>query len=252
MLPFLEENAELFRGKRVLEIGTGSGIISVYAAVLGASKVVATDIDPNAIESLRRNAERFGKSDVVEGRLVPESDISAYSVIQPGEQFDIIVSNPPYSLDLDATENSPVIDTGDLGFSIVRGLDEHLAPGGTAMLFYASLFYHLTMVKYAEHEGWDVANHRPWMLFAWEVEPLFNTYLRRLLAREGVKADDMKFDNLEPHTIQHLRVDPMGREKRKPLLPGNSDKDYPGMMVLRRGAGGADAAKPTPAAEPAS
>src|SRR5262245_1022952 len=60
MLPFMKENAKLFSGKRVLEIGTGSGIISVYAGVLGAAKVVGTDIAENAVKSLEQNAKRFG------------------------------------------------------------------------------------------------------------------------------------------------------------------------------------------------
>jgi methylase of polypeptide subunit release factors len=42
VLPFLWENRALFDGKTVLEIGTGTGIISAYAAKLGARKVVST------------------------------------------------------------------------------------------------------------------------------------------------------------------------------------------------------------------
>jgi predicted RNA methylase len=248
MLPFMKENAALFRGKRVLEIGTGSGVISVYAAKLGATKVVATDIAENALGSLRENAQRFGVSEIVEGRLVPLTDLSAYSVIRPDEQFDVIISNPPYSLDLDATENSAVVDKGDLGFSIVQGLEKHLAPEGTAVLYYGSLFYHLAMVKYARHGGYEVTHHRPWRLYAWEVEPLFNTYLARFLQKEGLPADAFRFDLDEPHTVQWLEVHALGREPRKPLLPGNGQTDYSGMMVLRRPAPGTSPASPTPAA----
>jgi predicted RNA methylase len=239
MLPFMKENAGLFRGKRVLEIGTGSGIISVYAGVLGAKQVVGTDIAGNAIASLEQNAKRFGLKNV-EARLVPPSDMSAYSVIKPDEKFDVIISNPPYSLDLDATENSAVVDTGDLGFSIVRGFERHLADGGTAILYYGSLFYHLAMVKFARSSGYEVTHHRPWRLYGWEMEPLFNSYLARLLQSEKLPRDAFRFDLDEPYTIQWMEVSPFGREPRRPLLPGNSRRDYAGMMVIRR------PAKPNP------
>lgn len=56
-------------------------------------------------------------------------------------------------------------DRGDLGLSIVCGLDEHLEPGDTALLYYASLFYHEVMVKIARHEGFAVRNHiSPWLM----------------------------------------------------------------------------------------
>lgn len=252
VLPFMKENAKLFQGKRVLEIGTGSGVISTYAALLGATKVVGTDIADNAVESLRTNAKRFGVSEVVEARIVPPSDLSAYSVLAPDEQFDVIISNPPYSLDLDATENSAVIDKGDLGFSIVQGLPQHLAPDGTAVLYYGSLFYHLAMVKYARHSGWEVKHHRPWRLYAWEVVPLFNTYLARFLKKEGLPQDAFEFDLDEPHTVQWLEVHDLGREPRRPLLPGNGTTDYSGMMVLRRPAEGVKPAVPTRAPAAAS
>ena len=163
VLPLMKENKELFNGKTVLEIGTGSGIISIYAAQLGAKKVVATDISRDAIRTAARNAARFEVASVVETRLVPRSDMSAYSVIRAHETFDIIISNPPYSLKLDAPTNNAVIDRGDLGFSIVKGLRSHLRPDGVAILLYNSLFYHLAMVKFARYSrAADPQKSRHW------------------------------------------------------------------------------------------
>jgi SAM-dependent methyltransferase len=195
MLGYMKENADRFAGKRVLEIGTGSGIVSVYAAKLGAKKVVATDIDPQAIKTAQLNAEKFGVGSIVEARLVPLSDMSAYSVIKDGETFDTIISNPPYTLDLDAKNNDPLFDTGDLGFSIIRGLDKRLAPGGKAILLYATMFYHLAMVKFAEHSGFEVRYHQPSGLTGYESQILFNSYLARLLAREKVDPTAFRFTN---------------------------------------------------------
>ncbi len=131
VLPLLHEHPEVFRDKVVLEIGTGSGIISLYAAQLGAKRVVSTDINGAAVASARRNAEALGFASRMDVRLVPARDTSAYSVISADEAFDVIISNPPYSLDLDASRNDAVTDTGDLGFSIVMGLDDHLKPGAS-------------------------------------------------------------------------------------------------------------------------
>ncbi len=212
VLPFMTDHKELFAGKRVYEIGTGSGLISLYAAQLGAAKVVCTDISPIAIECVRRNAERLGVTDRVEARLVPASDMSAYSVLRPGEVFDTIISNPPYSLDLDASHNTALVDNGDLGFSIVRGLPRHLAKDGTVALFYATLFFHDVMEKFAVHCGYEVRGHTAMGMAPWELEPLFNMYLRRLLVSEGLPPDAFRFykdqlpyatvvDNRAPHAL---------------------------------------------------
>ncbi len=43
-------------GKRVLDLGCGTGILAIAAALLGAQPVVAVDIDPRAVEVTRENA----------------------------------------------------------------------------------------------------------------------------------------------------------------------------------------------------
>lgn len=47
-------------GDRVLDVGTGSGILAIAAARLGAGQVVALDIDPVAVNVARENAEKNG------------------------------------------------------------------------------------------------------------------------------------------------------------------------------------------------
>ena len=46
------------RGARVLDVGTGTGILAIGAALLGAGEVVAVDVDPEAVEAARENAAR--------------------------------------------------------------------------------------------------------------------------------------------------------------------------------------------------
>ena len=75
------------RGDDVLDVGTGSGILAVAAAKLGAGRVLALDIDPQAVKAARENAAANGVGDAVEVRegTLPES--------MAGERFDIIVAN---------------------------------------------------------------------------------------------------------------------------------------------------------------
>jgi predicted RNA methylase len=236
--PLMKNNPELFKGKRVMEIGTGSGIISLMAAKHGATKVVSTDINPAAIQSVTTNAEALGYGDIIDARLVSLDDISAYAVIEEGEQFDVIVSNPPFALDLDAPGNDAVTDTGELGFSIVRGLEEHLAPNGTVIMLYDSLFYHHVMVKYAEYKGYDVRTNSPNGLYGWAAESLFNNYLERLLESENEPLDAISFnyhtdESLEIRYLRNFGLEP-SKINYQPLFdPPSKHRYYAGFLVIR-------------------
>jgi predicted nicotinamide N-methyase len=48
------------RGKRVLDFGSGSGVVAIAAALAGATEVVACDTDPLALAATRSNARRSG------------------------------------------------------------------------------------------------------------------------------------------------------------------------------------------------
>lgn len=64
-------------GDRVMDVGTGSGILAIGAALLGAKDVLAVDIDPSAVKVARENIEHNGLSDrvrAVEGNLLEGID----------------------------------------------------------------------------------------------------------------------------------------------------------------------------------
>jgi ribosomal protein L11 methyltransferase len=72
-------------GASVFDVGTGSGVLSIAAARLGASRVVAVDIDPGAVEITRANAAGNGVSDVL--------DVSADDAATVAGPFDLVVAN---------------------------------------------------------------------------------------------------------------------------------------------------------------
>jgi release factor glutamine methyltransferase len=77
-------------GLTVLDLCTGTGFVAVKAALGGAKKVLAVDLNPEAVKNAKLNAERFGleQMEVREGSLFdPVGD----------ETFDIIAINPPYT-----------------------------------------------------------------------------------------------------------------------------------------------------------
>ena len=82
------EKAELARGRRVLDLCTGSGVVAIAAAEFGAASVTAFDICPQAVRCSRGNAQHAGVDvDVHKGSFSGALDYAP---------FDVIVSNPPY------------------------------------------------------------------------------------------------------------------------------------------------------------
>ena len=77
-------------GKRVLDVGTGSGILALAAARAGAECVIAADINPNAALSAAENARANGVGDRVAALC---SDL--LSAVAPRPLFDVILSSPP-------------------------------------------------------------------------------------------------------------------------------------------------------------
>lgn len=78
-----------YKAPKIAEIGTGSGIISVMLALKTEAKIVATDINENAINLAKKNALKFNVSEKIE--FVKCSYIDEIS-----GDIDILVSNPPY------------------------------------------------------------------------------------------------------------------------------------------------------------
>jgi ribosomal protein L11 methyltransferase len=79
---------ELEPGDRVLDVGTGSGVLATAAALLGASAVDGVDIEPVAVRSARENADRNGVGSVVR---IEQGSVGDGQPFQ-GE-YDLVVAN---------------------------------------------------------------------------------------------------------------------------------------------------------------
>jgi release factor glutamine methyltransferase len=77
-------------GKRVADVGTGSGILALAAARAGAASVVALDINPFAAMAAAENANANGLDHTV---VAVSSNL--LSALPPRPLFDVILSSPP-------------------------------------------------------------------------------------------------------------------------------------------------------------
>lgn len=127
-------NSMDIKGKRFLEIGCGSGIVAITAAVRGAD-VTAVDINPKAVECTLRNAEKSG--------VRVKAFVSNLFENVEG-QYDVIAFNPPY---LPGTEEDPDYDVawsgGEEGREVIdrflENVDKYLKPCGVLLLVQSSL-----------------------------------------------------------------------------------------------------------------
>ena len=78
--------------EKVIDLGTGTGIIAIGAALLGLD-VKAVEVDGKALEKARENAEAYG----VEIDFI-ERDVADYSC---EEDFDAVLMNPPFNVQSD-------------------------------------------------------------------------------------------------------------------------------------------------------
>jgi release factor glutamine methyltransferase len=116
---------------RVLEIGTGSGVVSMFVRDV-ASTVLATDINPHACNNARSNGVQVVRTDLARGVC---------------GRFDLIIFNPPYlptppEEKLESWLNR-AFDGGPTGRREIErflmGVDEILAPGGRILTVISTL-----------------------------------------------------------------------------------------------------------------
>ena len=120
------------RVERALDLGTGCGVQGLHLAGHTAYPPVATDLSRRALALARLTADLNGV----------DLELREGSLLEPvaGEQFDLVVSNPPFVI-TPRTEGVPLYEYRDGGAAgdalvagLVRDLADHLRPGGIAQL----------------------------------------------------------------------------------------------------------------------
>ncbi len=121
---FLSRFAVRRRSRATLDLGTGSGILSLYASRFSDS-VIATDLNERAVIFARFNAQLNGIENI---EVIPGD---CFAPVE-GRQFDLILSNPPFfitpSADYLFCDNPMELD--GLCRRLVQGGPGHLNEGG--------------------------------------------------------------------------------------------------------------------------
>jgi methylase of polypeptide subunit release factors len=137
---FIESNLE---GKKVLDIGTGCGVLAILSALKGAKNVVATDVDSRAIDNARKNVVTYGlesKITLVQTDLFNKID----------DKFDLIIANLP----IDPKQWKNVTDSVDnLALTFLSEVRSKLAPQGVALLPWASFGNVENILEYLQNHN---------------------------------------------------------------------------------------------------
>ena len=99
------------QGLRVVDVGTGSGVLAIAAALLGAESVTAFDEDPEALRNASENVERNAVSQIV---TIQETELASYA----GPPADLVLANL----------------TGAVIARHAQGLMRLVRPGGTLIV----------------------------------------------------------------------------------------------------------------------
>lgn len=159
----------LAKNKKVIDIGTGSGIQAKTALASGASSVIATDINEEALQLINKN---YPKINTIKSNL--------FENIKENQKFDLIVFNPPY-LPEDKREDpeSKKATTGgkkgdEIIINFVKQAPSHLESKGSILLLISSLTPTTKIIKVLESNNLSykiISNKKLFMeeLYVWHI-----------------------------------------------------------------------------------
>lgn len=136
---------ELAAGQRVLDVGCGTGILAIAAALLGAGTVEAVDVDPDAVTTARRNAATNGV----------ELAVHLGGVQRATERADVVLANL-LTPTLHALAGPLVASVRPGGTLVASGVATERAAGVAAALTAAGA----PAARRTDADGWSVLVHR--------------------------------------------------------------------------------------------
>lgn len=91
-LSLLQQTLSGRAGQRVLDVGTGTGILGMAAALFGAEKVLGIDNDPEAVTAATENVRRNGLQDRMAVSLAPLSSlVECYEIVVANIVHDVLL-----------------------------------------------------------------------------------------------------------------------------------------------------------------
>jgi methylase of polypeptide subunit release factors len=134
------------RGMHFLEIGPGVGVVAVAAALAGAERVVAIDLNPDAVNNTHANFVKHGVEARADARL---GDL--FGALRSGEKFDLIFWNVPFFHDtppqLGLLERSIVDPHYENTKRYMLEGQAHLRPGGRLTVGFSSTVGDLRLIE---------------------------------------------------------------------------------------------------------
>lgn len=101
----------------VCDLGCGTGIFAIGAKILGADKVYAIDVDENALEIARRNADKYDCG--IDFIRMDIADIDKNDL-----QVDTVLMNPPFKSHKDIKFLNKSLELADVVYSMHNGVTE--------------------------------------------------------------------------------------------------------------------------------
>jgi HemK-related putative methylase len=133
----------------VLDMGTGSGVCAVFAAH-HARRVVGVDINPAAVRCARINA--------LLNNLAHKIEVRHGDLFEPvrGEQFDLILFNPPFVRGTPRDTRDGAWRSNDVAERYAAGLRTHLKPGGMALVLLSTFGDGQVFLEEFGNQGFDI------------------------------------------------------------------------------------------------
>jgi release factor glutamine methyltransferase len=148
----------------VADIGTGSGVIAISVAKHAPEcRVIAADINPQALAVARENAEQHQVADRMEFLV---SDL--FEAFPADGHFDVIASNPPYIAEEEIAALSPDVRQYEPRSALVAGRDgseilarlvadatRRLVPGGSLIVEISPMLEHRARALFSADSRWS-------------------------------------------------------------------------------------------------